>query len=476
MTDESRRGQEAFGKMYPIHHDEFGLVDGGALGGGFEWLHDHVKEEKWGRGFFGKADREFLLETPSTELTTPGARSARQRIRNRILSTFFDARLLRYIDQRDREIIFENAREAGYDLHFREGFKEYVRFTYLGLLDLETDIDPTQILSAAIREAERDYALARGENVDVQVDIDVTLAEGDSIKELERRYHQRDKLSGEELAVLVNSQHTNDQEDIQGAADISLADALYYSARQPDSDPYGYSWEDPDREEAEEIVEWLRSVFDDHDIETYDDLEAEVPRLHITDEALGDELRRKLSRLSRAAPNFEAQFSLGADLSESDKSLLHQILYDPDNMDVETVLEREARPPTAGEEWDPAEDEYLQKFIARVQADGSPTGGEEGRERWKGVLDLAEFDPDEWSEYMQEQRVERCVTELKEWVEEEDVDSSYFQDVRSVDEFWDSLPTPAAQGFDILRISYDDATMRMALEKFAEDLDEVGNE
>ncbi|WP_363463621.1 hypothetical protein [Halogeometricum borinquense] len=424
MTDESTPDREAFGELYPISHDRFGLVNGGALGGGFGWLHDHVKEEEWGRGFFGQADREFLLETPPTDLTTASARSTRQRIRNRILSTFFDARLLRYIDQRDREIIFQNARDAGYGLHFREGFKEFVRFTYLGLLELETDIDTTEILEAAIREAEQEHALERGENVSVQVDIDVTVADEDSVEDLERRYHKHDRLSRHELAVLVNSQHEND-DDVEAAADIDLADALYYDARQPVSDPHGYSWEDPDREEAEEIVEWLRSVFEEYDIETHDDLQVAIDRLRVVEEDLGAELNEKLNRLTRAAPNFPSQLAADANLPASDMALLHEILWNPDNIDVETALEEEVRPRTAGDDWSPAEDENLQKFIARVQVaremnDGFTSGGEEGRERWRKLLELAEFDEEEWGDYIHERRVEAAKDVIRKVFEEHD--------------------------------------------------------
>lgn len=471
MTDESTPDRELFGELYPIGRDEFGLIDGGALGGGFGWLHNHVQDEKWGRGFFGQADREFLLETLTTDLTTGSARSTRQRIRNRVLSTFFDARLLRYIDQRDREIIFENARDAGYDLHFREGFKEFIRFTYLGLLELETDIDIEEIIETAVREAEREYALEAGENVNFEVDIDITRNERDSVEELERRYHQRDKLTQRELAVLVNSQHKNADEGVKEAADIDLADALYYSARQPDSDPYGYSWEDPDREEAEEIVEWLRSIFEEYDIETYDGLEVGVERISIKDEELGDEMRTKLGRLPRAAPDFDAQLALDTNLPESDMALVHQIAYNPDNLNVETVLEEEARPPTAGEDWDPAEDEYLQKFIARAEINGSPTAGEEGRERWNKVLKIAEFDPDEWREYMQEQRVEGCLTELKQWVEEEDLDTDLIRDAESWEDYWESLPQSQGQHFHMLVGAHGESTMEAALESLTDEID-----
>ncbi|MFA9518552.1 hypothetical protein ACERIT_15280 (plasmid) [Halopenitus sp. H-Gu1] len=468
MADDSTPDRFAFGEMYPIARGRFGQVTGGARGGGFHWLLDEADHD---RGFLSESDRRLLLETVNLDFSDPSQRNARRRMRNRVLTTYLDSRYLRYIDDRDREIIFENARDEGYDLHFREGFKEFVRFTYLGLLEDDFDIDIPRILEAAIQEAEQEHAVAAAENISVQVDIDVTRTDEDSVEELERRFHQRDKLTRHELAVLVNSQHENAEENVEDAADIDLADALYYHARQPDSDPHGYSWQDPDREEAEEIVEWLRSVFEEYDIETYDDLEVGMERLSLADEELGGELKEKLNHLSRVAPNFEAQLALEADLSERDMAFLHHILYNPDNLDVETVLEEEARPPTAGEDWNPAEDEYLQKFIARVEADGSPAGGEEGRERWNEVLRLAEFDEDEWSEYMEEQHVETCVTELKEWVEADDLDTDLIHEAESWEDYWQSLPQSQAQHFHLLVSDYGEVTMDAALESLASELD-----
>jgi hypothetical protein len=177
-----------------------------------------------------------------------------------VLPAFFDARLLRYIHDRDRAIIFRNARRAGYDLHFKEGFKEFVRFTYRGLLEDEEDVDIAEILETAIAEAEQDVAVAAGENATFRVNIDVTRVPGDGVTDLERRYTNREYLDRQELEVLVNSNHENPDEDVVDAAEIDLVDALYYDARQPQSDRVGYSWEDPDREDAEEIVEKLEAA------------------------------------------------------------------------------------------------------------------------------------------------------------------------------------------------------------------------
>lgn len=418
MTEESDdldSGETPFGEIDTRSRGRFGDISGGVSGGGFHALFDNADRE---RGFLSKADRERLLEMQDLDLSDTTQRNARTRIRNRVISAFFDARYLRYIHERDRGLIFQNARNNGYDLHFREGFKEFVRFAYRGLLEDDHDINIAEILETAIEEAEQECATAAGENVTFRVDIDVVRLSGDGIDELERRYTDHDYLNRHELEVLVNSDHTNNSEDIQDAAGIDLVDALYYDARQPESDPHGYSWEDPDREEAEEIVEWLRSKFEEHQIETYDELEEALDRLTAFDEEVGQEMRGKLGHLSREAPNFASQMATDANLPEQDMELLHDILWNPDNVDVEEALEQEARPRTAGDEWSPADDESLQRFIARVEVAreshaGFTSGGEEGRDRWQEVLYLANFQKEEWSEYMQEQRVGRIQEHLR---------------------------------------------------------------
>lgn len=455
MTDNSNeleRGEKPFGEIRTRARDRFGNVSGGVRGGGFHALLNNADRE---RGFLSKADRERLLEMQNLDLSDTTQRNARTRIRNRVLSAYFDARYLRYVHERDRGLIFQNARKEGYDLHFREGFKEFVRFTYRGLLEDDHDIDITEILEAAIQQAEQEYATAAGENVNIQVDIDVTRAPGDSIEELEQHYTTHDYLDRHELEVLVTSDHTNDSEDVVDAADIDLVDALYYDARQPDSDPHGYSWEDPNREEAEEIVDRLQSMFEECDIETYDELDEALDRLTAFDEEVGQELRRDLNHLSRAAPNFSSQMASGADLPEQDVELLHDIIWNPDNIGVEKALEQKARPPTAGEDWDPAEDEYLQEFIARVEATESPKGGEEGPERWNKVLELAEFDPDEWSEYMEEQCVERARHILSEALgATESITASDLAEVETYDDLVLLFDRETDQSPDVAGIGY----------------------
>jgi nucleotide-binding universal stress UspA family protein len=160
------------------------------------------------------------------DLSDTSQRNARTRIRNRVLSAYFDARYLRYIHERDRGLIFQNARNAGYDLHFREGLKEFVRFTYRGLLEDEHDIDIAEILETAIAEAEQEYATAAGENVTFRVDIDVTRVPGDSVAELERR------LADEGMNVTKRREHGDPAEVITTVAAELDADRIVMSGRK----------------------------------------------------------------------------------------------------------------------------------------------------------------------------------------------------------------------------------------------------
>jgi hypothetical protein len=475
MAEESNStegGETAFGEINTRIRGRFGPVSGGAWGGGFPALLHEADRE---RGFLSQADRERILKMQELDLTDTSQRNARTRIRNRVLSAYFDCRYLRYIHERDRGLIFKKARKAGYDFHFRECFKEFVRFTYRGLLEDAHDINIAEILETAIAEAEQEHATAAGENVTFKVDIDVTRVPGDCVFDLEQRYTDHDYLDRSELEVLVISDHKNNSEDIQDAADIDLLDALYYDARQPESDPHGYSWEDPDREEAEKIVEWLRSKFEEYNIETYEELEETLDRLTAFDEELGQELCGKLRHLSREAPNFDSQMATDADLPERDMELLHKILWNPDNIDVEEALEQEARPPTSGDEWSPAEDDSLQEFIARVEVAresraGFTSGGEEGRERWEEVLCLADFDKEEWSDYMNELRIDRCLRGLEEWFDEE-IDTELIRGAESWEEIWQSLPKSEAEDFPLPLGEYDQDTMDAAWEAYTEQID-----
>jgi hypothetical protein len=72
---------------------------------------------------------------------------------------------------------------------------------------------------------------------------------------------------------------------------------------------------------------------------------------------------------------------------------------------------------------------------------------------------------------MQEQRVERCVTELKEWVEEDDLDTDLIHEADSWEDYWESLPQSEAQNFHLFVSSYGEDTMDAALEALAQEFD-----
>jgi hypothetical protein len=427
-----------------------------------------------GRGFLTENDRRYLLQH---NLTGQPERRARMRIRERILSAYFDSRFLRYISDEDHRQIFEKARDDS-DLHLREAVKEFVRFTYRGLDEFNVDV--AELIEHGIREAEYSRAEDDGELFTVDVDIQIHREEGPDISEVHTRFENHKELSHSELVALVNSQYT----------DISLIDAVYYQARQLHDSPHPpehtpidtgtgasqYTWNDPDAGKAEEILNWLESFFEEQDIETFEDYNIAYDRLQLVNEELADELWNKISQLSRCAPQFEEQLADESSLSTSDMALLHDILWNPENIDVETALENEVRPRTAGDDWTPADDKALQKFIARVQIAREEnscftSGGEQGAERWNRVLELAEFDADEWSEYMQEQRVGRCATELKEWVEEDDLDTDLIHEADSWEDYWESLPQSEAQHFHLLVSDYGEDTMDAALEALAEEFD-----
>lgn len=428
------------------------------------------------RGFLTENDREYLTRR---NLNGQPARRARMRIRNRVLSAYFDTRYLRYISDEDRRQIFEKARDD-FDLHLREAVKEFVRFTHRGLD--EFNVDTAQLIEHGLREAEYERAQADGEVVNVQVDVKIEREEGPDIKELQERFENHERMSRPELAVLVNSRYT----------DIDLADALNHEARQLNDEPHPpehtafdmgsgasqYSWEDPDAEEADAILAWLRSFFEEHDIETFEEYDVAYDRLRLVDEEAADDLWEKVQRLSRCAPQFEKQLAEEADLSTSDMALLHDILWNPENIDVEEALEKEVRPRTAGEDWTPAGDQELQKFIARVQLAREEnslftSGGEEGAQRWNRVLELADFNEDEWSEYMQEQRLARLQELLRSEVEG-DGDLS-LDDLLAADSFEDQqgiLYEQATQEDTYwAALQYGEAAFSEALESLASELD-----
>lgn len=446
MTDGEAPIGRPFGELKSRGYGRFGTISGGALGGGLPSLLDEIDRE---RGFFGKRDRRYILTANWDDaLTDSTERNTRHRIRSRILTAFFDARYLQFTTAQDRKIVMRNARDAGYDLHFREGFKEFIRFTYLGLLELETNVEINEIIEHAVEAAHKQYAISEGRPADFDAELVVSIDEGRDIEELEERYANHDTLSRDELAALVNSRHHTMGKDGVNAADIDLADALLYDARQPESAPHADGWEEPSRKEAEAIVLWLRDLFDEYGVETYQDLEVAVDRLLAVEEDLGGELNSKLSRLPRVAPNFEEQISTDILLPHRDSSLLND-LFSRREDDLETTLNQEVRPRTAGDEWSPVDDEYLHRFIARVEA-ARDLGNvfpphESTRARWNDLLELAEFDRSEWRDYMRQQRITLCARQLERLAEEHQPATENLKSADSWEELAELLPQEATE-------------------------------
>ena len=467
--DSAQHAGPAFGYKYSNWNEWFGDLAGGPQWVYFPALNRNLDRE---RGFLSKADRRLLLETHSLDLTDKSQRNARTRIRRRILSAYFDAQFLQFLSDRDRELIFKNARQNDAGLDFRESFKELVRFSYLGLLEDDASVEIQSILEDAIQEAEEEHALTTGENVNFRVNIEVEAIEGASIETLERRYTTHSPLTIQELSVLVSSSHTT-EEGFENAADIDLADALYYDARQPGSGPAEYRDGERNREQAEEIVESLRSWFDEYDLETRDELEETVARLKELDEDLCKELREKMDQLLRTAPYFQSQLAEETSLSEQDTALLKDILWNPDNLDIEDALEKEARPRTAGDEWAPSEDEDLQRFIARVEV-ARDTGeiiggkGDENQGRWRKVLSISDFDEQEWSEYMNEQLIERCQAQLNKQFDEADIARYSIEGSETWEEFYNSLPQSEQARFQEPDIIFKESVLTAALKNIQE--------
>lgn len=467
MDDESAQPIDLFGYEYTDHNDWFGDLVGGPQWVYFPSLYRYIDRD---RGFFGKADRRLLLETHSLDLSDKTQRNARTRIRNRVLSAYFDAQFLQFMSDRDRQIVFKNARTPADGLDFREGFKEFVRFSYLGLLEYEDEngddheIDIAGILEQAIREAEEEFAKSKGKNASAEVGISIDWAEGADVEALERRYRTHKPLTHDELAVLVSSGGDSGG-DAAEAVEIDLADAIYYDARQQESRQAMGS--DRDREAAEEIVTWLRDFFAEYGVETRSDLEEAVARIKEFDQDRCDELLEKLDQLRQVAPHFEEQLAEEAKLSEEDAALLDDILWNPNDIDVEAALEKEVRPRLG--DWDPSEDEDLQRFIARVEVARELGGvlagvGKEGEQRWEEVREIAGFDDEEWTDYMDDQRIERCRSDLCDAIELESIDENLIEQADS----WDEFLAVGGQTFSQFEYIYSEDVLEKAVEGFSE--------
>lgn len=455
-----------FGEEYITWNEWFGDFVGGPRWVYFPALYRNTDRE---RGILSKSDRRFLLDNYTLDLSDTVQRNSRTRLRNRVVSAYFDAQLLQFISDRDRELIFKNVGSDSDGLDFREAFKELVRFSALGLLEDDTEIDVAAILEQGLREAKEQHARRKGENASFEVETAVTRTDGASIETLERRYTSHAHLTIDELAVLVQSPHINNDGSTISADEIDLVDAIYYDARQPSTGSTRRS-HSRDRQEAERIVEWLREFLAEYDVETRDELEEIVARMKELDEDRCDDLLDKLDRLLAVAPHFEEQLVDQSKLSERDTILLNDIVCNPENIDVETALKNTVRPPLAGEEWDPTEDDDLQQFIARVEVARESGAvlplGDDSRDRWERVRDLANFDEQEWADYMEEQRIECCRTHLENRLEEEGIDAAAIGQTHSWQQFLESRPDDE-QTFQEFGFLYSEEVLEAALASLA---------
>jgi len=369
------------------------------------------------RGFLTDSDREYLLWK---RLDGHAERKRRLHIRDRIKDTYLDFRYLRYLSRDDHKTVFKNLGKP--DAKFRTALKEFVRFSQLGALHLGANLEP--IVEWGIAEAETDYAVSQGKYVDVDVDINIEPKTELSAADLKERFEAREDLSEDQLEALII-----------GSDQIDIVDVLSYLARKKNRRPSRYhdiphhnysigrperKWSDspesynsgtiePDRERFTEAKDDLRGLLEDHQLTTLTEVRTELEHSEdISDfSEYNSELATLIDKLVKTAPYFKEDLH-GSRLSESDSQVLHDIVWDPEDKPVGAI-----RPPTADENWTPAEDVHVQKFVARVEVareigmfhdfvEWNPG------DRWEEFKNLVDYNPDKWTEYKKRQRAEHC--------------------------------------------------------------------
>lgn len=373
------------------------------------------------RGFLTSSDRQYLIHE---HLSGQSERNTRNRIRDRILLAYYDARYLRYISDTDRRTLLDNAKDDR-TLHFLEGFHEFVRFTWRGLSDY--DIGTGKVIESAISQAVKQEQVLSGANKTVSVSLDIDIEDANSVSSLKEKYDRGEKLSENELATLVHSD----------SIEIDLADALYYQARQITSSPVPSKFDSidlassgppsrirrSDAKGAKERQETLRSIFLENGITSFEQYYASFERSLITDDEKSERLREAVRYMQNHAPPLEQQLAAESGLSLDDMELLKDLLWNLDGISVRKALYREAKPRTAESPWDPNEDASLQKFITRVELAREEdrlfiSDGQKKAERWSELLQIAGYDPEEWGDYMHKLKVENVIAELNHEAEE----------------------------------------------------------
>jgi len=166
---------------------------------------DREAEER-DRGILSKADRAYLRD--EKDLSEQGERDTRYRIRNRIKNGIFDFGLVGVIDEKDRNMIFE---EIG-----PRSAIPVLAFFLNGLVDLSDSINEGKELFEAILEntvlgvftnRDEDYIIE-----DVSVDITVDKRKPD-LDALVRKYRE-DEASMDELQYIMASDEFEGDEEL----------------------------------------------------------------------------------------------------------------------------------------------------------------------------------------------------------------------------------------------------------------------
>ncbi|MDQ2055968.1 MULTISPECIES: hypothetical protein [Halobellus] len=179
------------------------------------------------RGMLTKKDREYLLgEQPDINEHTETQK--RHRIRKRVRNALLDFPLLRHMQTRDRNLIFEdlNVGEDGpsgdVDLYY--SIVDMIQFAYIGLK--EQDADAKRPVASAIWNVESVFPqMYEDEWVDVEVDITVDIKESVDLEAaIEKLRRGEDITSGEAWALLDAGRITpNEFKQIyEGNGDIDL--------------------------------------------------------------------------------------------------------------------------------------------------------------------------------------------------------------------------------------------------------------
>jgi hypothetical protein len=179
------------------------------------------------RGMLTKKDREYLLgEQPDINEHTETQK--RHRIRKRVRNALLDFPLLRHMQTRDRNLIFEdlNVGEDGpsgdVDLYY--SIVDMIQFAYIGLK--EQDADAKRPVASAIWNVESVFPqMYEDEWVDVEVDITVDIKESVDLEAaIEKLRREQDITSGEAWALLDAGRITPDEfkQIYDGNGDIDL--------------------------------------------------------------------------------------------------------------------------------------------------------------------------------------------------------------------------------------------------------------